>query len=776
MTRHCIALLLGLAATSFAQEAESKYNDPAKKLAPIGIKGEIDTATIIPWPMRGEVTKNRITLPPNARIVAATPELQKLTAVLSDQIMKLSGRVMPQATGAPQGGDILVRITPSLAFSDDPYIKLNPKLKGLEHRIVASPKGILVEGVDYKATALATSTLLQTLRGQGANVSLPVMTIEDKPASEFTGVMLDVARQFHPVNVLKDVVDLCYLYKVPYFHIHFTDDQGYRLPSKNFPKVPTEGASYTEEEMRDLVAYADARGVTIVPELEMPGHSGALQNALVEIMGAKDASGTYKALGVLNIANEAAYPVLEKLIEENCDIFKSSPYFHIGADETNFSEFNANAEVQAQLAALVKKGTVKEGQIFSYFLNRMHEVVKKHGKKTIAWEGFGPHLDVNPEIIIMAWHGQSHHPEKLMQKGYPLINVPWTPSIYASVKANYDWNKWSMNLNEQDVSQQFEMTPQIIGGQMVYWEKGPDEALPMLRLKTAARHERLYNPYAQRTYVDFAKRLKHTDAVLERIVHPVEVKIEGLTNTQEQLFFDKPVKVAVTTPVKGGKILYNINEKDLTTQNGKPYNGPIEISAKDGREVYIAGYYGPRVDLRVRVFNEKNEPVGAAKMVELRPEAPRVAYVLKEVPATLKELPADTSKFKVLAQGVLARPESAIKLATDDGPRLLEMKGKMDIRTGGSYNLQIQTINSGFTSNAKVTIGDQTFVPTSKEKMPITLKEGIHDFTIQHLATDGQVGLEITFHDFPQDPEPNKRLFNNEWIHLWLTNLDKGAK
>lgn len=771
MNRRCIAFLLGSLVIAHAKdEAGKKNEDPAAKIPPIAATVDPSVKGLIPWPMRGEVGKTRVPVAPNARIVAATQELSPLADVLSQQILKLSGRQLPTAVGAPQAGDILLRIVPGLTFTDDPYLKLNPELKGYEQRITANAKGILIEGADYRATALATSTFVQSLDGMGPKLTFPTMKIEDKPSSTYTGLMLDVARQYHPVDILKDLVDMCWLYKVQYFQLHLTDDQGYRLPSKAYPQIPTAGASYTEDEIRDLVAYADARGVVIVPELEMPGHSGAIQGAMLEIFGAKnEATGKYDVLGMMNIANEEVYPVLEKLIAETCELFPNSPYFHIGADETNFGPFNSNPTVQKQLDELEKKKIIEsKDQIFSHFLNKINAMVKKHGKKTMVWEGFGRDQKVDKDVIVMAWHGNSYPPQTLLENGYQVINVPWNPSVYTTARSNYEWNQWLLNLNEHGASQQFDMNPKVIGGAMVYWERAAHEALVTLRSKVPARQERLYSSFAGKTFEDFDKRYKHVDSVLERMLYPVEAQFAGLMNTEENLFV-KPVKVKITSPIPGVKLRYTINEPKMTLENSTLYTAPFDITREQSPIVSIPGNTGARTELRIRAYGADDKPLGAVKMYTLRGEEPRVEYVIKEVPAGTDKIPADTRKLPVIATGKLSRLENSFELPSVETPRLFEATSRIGIEAAGDYRIFFSGKN-GLGKNMRVKFGDGEWIdcPDGKEGILIPLKVGLQTMAVQHLAEDGRIGMALTC---DQRPEDNRR-FMDAYLSHFLVPLE----
>ena len=761
------------ACTARAQEQRfGMAGDPALERAPVGLRADPALVPLLPWPMRGTVEKSFISLGLATRIVAASPELLPLANLLSGEIVRLTQRSIPVVQGSATPQDLCLKINPKLTFSDDPYVKLDPALQNLAQRIVVSPKVILAEGSNYQAVAMASVTLLQALQTINGQLRLPQLFIEDKPGSQYCGVMLDVARQWHPIEYLYEVVDLCRLYKVPFLHFHFTDDQGYRLPSKAYPMIPTPDASYSMREMQAFIAYADSRGVTVVPEIELPGHSSVLQKAMPEVFGAKNAeTGKFDTLGVINIANEQIYPVLETLIGEACELFKSSPYFHMGADETNFGAFRAHPAVKAQLATLAATG-VNSDQVFGHFINRINAIVKKHGKQTVCWEGFGSNESVDKDVIIMAWHGSSYAPQSLLEAGYHIINVPWTPAISWSARQNYEWNKWLLNLNEQSQSRQFESDTQVIGGQMVCWEQGPDVAIPTFRDKVPARQERLYSPWACRSFEDYFARFGHTDAMLEKLLYPVAVKIDGLINTQENLYSTKVVTVTLQSPIEKARIYYTVGGKNPAPSTATLYSGPFQIESNQAGEVFISGYYGPRAELRIRAFGPDDQPLGGTKWIELRCEAPRVGYQLYEAPVgtTLQAMP-DVSKLKPVAVGKLARFESTGKLARNlGGPLALVASGKMEVLTAGDYSMICRGLN------VRLLVDGKDVEIQKDGTAAVTLAVGVHSISFQQFASDGNVGVVLTMSKAPADPAPSDpakpaRRFTNEYLHQWMIPL-----
>jgi hypothetical protein len=301
----------------------------------------------------------------------------------------------------------------------------------------------------------------------------------------------------------------------------------------------------------------------------------------------------------------------------------------------------------------------------------------------------------------------------------------------------------------------------------VLWEQGPNVAIPTLRDKVPARHERLYSPWSRRSFEDYLARFAHTDALLEKLLYPVEVKLDGLINTQENLYHNRPVTVALRSPIKDAKIYYTVGGKNPTPETGTLYGGPFQIDPKQAGEVFISGYYGPRAELRIRAFGPDGKPLGGTKWIELRCEAPRISYQLYEAPsgATFQAMP-DVAKLKPLASGRLARFESTGKLAHNlGGPLALVASGRIEARSAGEYRL----ICRGKDVRLKV---DGKQVEIQKDGVaPVTLAVGMHQVSFEQFANDGNVGVVLTMEKAPADPEQNARRFTNEYLHQWMPPL-----
>lgn len=271
-------------------------------------------------------------------------------------------------------------------------------------------------------------------------------------------------------------------------------------------------------ELRDLEAFARVRGVTIVPELETPGHATAMVAAMPELFlpGSKNPN-------AVCAGREKVYEALDTLVGEICDVFPSTPYFHIGGDEVDYNAWKNCADITAYMAAHKIETPV---ELYRHFLVRMNEIVKRHGKKTVVWEGF--HREgktaIPRDIIVMAYESKYNLPQDLIADGYQVINAAWQP-LYVVNGKNwtpeyiYRWNLYRWE-NWWDQSKAFpngidvKPTPQVIGAQMCAWEQPESLELPSLRQRAAAMSERIWNPTAGRTYLEFAGRLRETDAKL----------------------------------------------------------------------------------------------------------------------------------------------------------------------------------------------------------------------------------------------------------------------
>ncbi len=209
------------------------------------------------------------------------------------------------------------------------------------------------------------------------------------------------------------------------------------FPSKAYPLLATKnengGKTYTVEELKDLVAYADARGVTIIPEYEMPGHSAAANRAMHDLFIIAKTK-PYEHHASINFCKDEVMRAVATIVGEMCEVFRSSPYFHIGGDEADLALADQNVDFKA---AMKKHDLPNQHELYRRFICQMNEIVKHHGKQMIVWEGFGRQgrVPIPKDIIVMAYEIRFYVPGDLLQDGYRVINASWTPLYVVNANA-----------------------------------------------------------------------------------------------------------------------------------------------------------------------------------------------------------------------------------------------------------------------------------------------------------------------------------------------------
>jgi hexosaminidase len=478
---------------------------------------------LIPWPKAVQMDEGRMTLAADSRIVVTQAELKPLAELLSSEIALLTGLKLKVATEASRPGDIVLTINKAIQAGEPILVVRNQqpvRTRDGAHALNIGERAI-VEGFDYRAVAEGSATLLQALGQSNGRVSLPKLTIQDWPHADYCGQLVDVARQNHPVAWLKKMVEVCRFYKVRYLHLHLTDDQGWTFPSTKYPQLGSrnQGAHggvapkvYTLDELKDLVAYADVRGVTLVPELEVPGHSGAALRSLPDIFDAINPESKQPVgMGCMNMASEEIYPALDTIIGEICDVFRSSPYFHIGSDEVSMGRVALHSGYKTFLE---KHHLKNDDELANYFIAQVNEIVKKHGKKAIKWEGLAN--EASRDIIIMCWDKNNNSAGPLIARGYTTITCPWDLGV--------PWEEWNMYICN---GSRLKKGDSVLGATLVAWEQSPQFHLSGVR-NVASRQERTWGPDNSVSVQGFASRFQPLDAVVGKLLEiPVKPRIEA---------------------------------------------------------------------------------------------------------------------------------------------------------------------------------------------------------------------------------------------------------
>ena len=313
------------------------------------------------------------------------------------------------------------------------------------YRLTSAAAGATITASDEAGLIHGAVTLWQLATGAGGNHRVPALTIEDHPRFAWRGLMLDSARHFQSPAYIRHLLDWMMAAKLNRFHWHLVDDQGWRLPVPGWPRLtevsawrrdatvagtpplPLEGGFYSEADIRSIVAYAEARGIAVVPEIEMPGHALSAIRAYPELgMGVPIPPGTESDYGVfpwLYNTDERTFAFLEQVLSQTMRLFPG-PWIHIGGDEATKEQWRASPAIQAQIKRL---GLKDEDALQGWFTARIGRFLASHGRRLLGWDEI---LDggVPADATILSWRGIDGA-TKAAKAGHDAILSP-APTLY----------------------------------------------------------------------------------------------------------------------------------------------------------------------------------------------------------------------------------------------------------------------------------------------------------------------------------------------------------
>ena len=500
---------------------------------------------IIPKPVSMLMSANeqKMTLSANSQVVAADKSLQPSADFLNDYLVQYYG-FMLKSRKAAAGASV---ITLSLG-------KNKSKTEGA-YSLRINPKGAVIEGADAKGVFYGVQTLIQLLpTAKATSLSLPCLTVSDAPRFAYRGMHLDVARHFFPVSFVKKYIDYLAMHKMNYFHWHLTDDQGWRIEIKKYPRLTQVGGFrngtiighfpgtgnnntryggfYTQEEVKEVVNYAAKRYITVIPEIEMPGHASAAIAAYPELscfpnesteapkktVWAGDTTGkqvqqTWGVFEDVFAPTEKTFSFLQDVIDEVIPLFPSK-YIHIGGDECPKESWKRSAFCQQLMK---EKGLKDEHELQSYFIQRMEKYINGKGRTIIGWDEI---LEggLAPNAIVMSWRGEEggiaaakQHHQVIMTPGshvyFDHSQVKPDDSLtiggFTSVRKVYSYEPVPKELTEAEAKY-------VMGAQANVWTEyitNPSKVQYQVFPRMSALSEVLWSPKQSRNWEDFEPRL-----------------------------------------------------------------------------------------------------------------------------------------------------------------------------------------------------------------------------------------------------------------------------
>ena len=350
-------------------------------------------------------------------------------------------------------------------------------------------------------------TFLQLVRTTPQGFSVPVVTIDDQPRFPWRGLMIDVSRHFMPVPVIERDLDGMEAVKLNVFHWHLSDDQGFRAESKKFPLLQKDGSDglyYTQDQIRDVIEYARDRGIRVVPEFDMPCHTTSWFVGYPELASGKGQYQIARRYGVLDAAmdptKDSTYKFLNTFIGEMADLFPD-PYFHIGGDECNGKEWNANPQIQAFMH---KHGIANNAALQAYFTAKVQKIVAAHHKIMEGWdEVLQP--ETPKDVVIQSWRGLASLAQAARQGNRGMLSTPY----YLNLDHPTSYYYLADPLGDQAASLNAEQKARILGGEACMWSEyvDPETINSQIWPYLTAIAERFWSPQNLRDVDSMYQRL-----------------------------------------------------------------------------------------------------------------------------------------------------------------------------------------------------------------------------------------------------------------------------
>jgi hexosaminidase len=717
--------------------------------------------SVIPKVADYEQKAGAFLLSPTTKIVIRQPRFRQNAEFLRDQILRRYGFKL-NITTKPQTRDAIL-----FDVVGQGYAALREK--GEYHLVISDQLVRVMAGPEGQFYAIQSLLQLMPLN-TGRNLKLQAATIYDAPRFKYRGMHLDVSRHFQPVEFVKKFIDQMAQYKFNNFHWHLTDDQGWRIEIKKYPKLTTVGqyrseshegsyspifkgdgrpveGFYTQEQIKDVVAYAKARHINVIPEIELPGHASAALAAYPEL-GKECAAPDYKfevkkTWGIFKevfCPTDETFKFLEEVLDETIKLFPDSPYIHIGGDEVLKDFWKESAFVQE----LKKRENLKdEHEVQSYFIRRIEKFINSKGKKIIGWDEI---LEggIAPNATIMSWRGMKGGIEAAKAK-HDVIMTP-TDFVYFDYGQG-DPEHEPLNIGSYvplEKVYSFEPVPPelsadeakyILGGQANIWTEyieTPDKVEYMAFPRMLALSEVLWSRKEDRNYQDFYERMLATLPRLEkqgvafRIPPPIDVGGFLLDETEAYAFEVRP-------PLPGAKVYYT---KDGSTPTEKSPEAPQKIS------VFPVGDEVVTIKTMVVLPSGRKSSVYAATFMRGKMMEPAAVENTKPGVRVTFTVPNENPELKGSGESGETRSILLSQFAKNNDlkkPFGVQFDGYFKIPTDGVYELQIEsTWDTTLLIGNKKVIDEVGTAANKKRSVLVPLKAGLHPISLRYNHRGGE--------------------------------------
>jgi hexosaminidase len=469
----CLAFIL---ITSFAMTQETKQ------------------LNLMPWPSEVKVADGQMPIDPSFSVSlhgASDAHLKKAAEIFLDDLRRHTGSTALDFTIS----DSSVQGHPALSIISKQASKEVQELGEDEsYQLNVTTSGAELQAPTTLGVMRGLQTFLQLVEITPQGFAVPAVTIQDKPRFPWRGLMIDSSRHFMPVDVIKRNLDGMAALKLNVFHWHLSDNQGFRVESKKFPKLHelgSDGLYYTQGQIRDVIAYARDRGIRVIPEFDMPGHSTAFFVGYPDLASGPGPYSIERHWGIFDPAmdptRESTYKFLDAFIGEMTHLFPDQ-FFHIGGDEVNGKQWDANPKIQEFMHAHNLKSNA---DLQAYFNERVQKIVAKHSKTMEGWDEI-LRPDLPKTIVIQSWRGQESLGQAAQQGYRGLLSHGFYLDLMWPTWQHYQVDPFGDGAASlSDAEKQ-----KIIGGEACEWAEWVTPEIIDSRIwpRMAAIAERLWSP------------------------------------------------------------------------------------------------------------------------------------------------------------------------------------------------------------------------------------------------------------------------------------------
>ncbi|MBD3225878.1 MAG: family 20 glycosylhydrolase [Caldithrix sp.] len=679
---------------------------------------------------------------------------------------------------------------------------IDPSIKGPQgsYRLQVQPDHITIRAAAAVGLFYGVQTLRQLMpvaieqgndKTKAIQWQIPALEIEDSPSFSYRGLHLDVCRHMFPVKFIKKYIDLLALHKMNRFHWHLTEDQGWRIEIKQYPKLTEIGAYrdetlighathppyeydnkryggyYTQEEVKEIVRYAQSRFITIIPEIEMPGHSRA---ALASYPELGCTGGPYEVATRWGIfkdiycaGNEKTFEFLQNVLSEVIDLFPGQ-YIHIGGDEAPKERWRNCDKCQARIR---EEGLEDEHELQSYFIKRMEKFLLSKGRSIIGWDEI---LEggLAPQATVMSWRGVQggiaaarHGNDVIMTPTSHCYfdyyqtdpeNEPLAIGGYTTLKEVYHFNPIPQVLTAEEAKH-------ILGVQGNVWTEyinTPDHVEYMAYPRACALSEVGWTKKENRNYVNFLNRMdrhyKRLDALDVNYFYEVPRPKPSTSN----LYFLDTGELTLETDYPDAEIYYTLDGSEPDRQSSL-YSGPLTFDESLTLKAKTIRTQNDESSLTLKVNIEKLAFIDGLADSSVEPGLD--LWYFKRL------LPNAAALDSVQAADKLQIRSISMPSFVKDTTFGLWYKGYLKVPKKGLYKFRLSSDDGSILRlHDKIIVDNDGFHWMQAKEGPAALKPGLHPFDIRYFNGfgGGQIRLEYAYENEPFIEVPREMLFHSK--------------